>query len=333
MSIEHAAPVAHEAPSLGLADVMAAAKRLQNLVHRTPVLVNRTINQRAGGHEIFFKCEHLQKTGSFKFRGASHAIACLAPEELARGVVTHSSGNHAGALACAAQRAGIPAWVVMPRGSNPVKRNAVLAYGGQVVTCDNNEQARMEVAQRVQADTGANLVPPFDDPRIIAGQGTATLELIEEVPDLDVVIAPVGGGGLLAGTALAARGICDQIRVIAAEPAGANDAWQSFQQHRRIPLTSVATIADGLRTSLGLLNWPIIQRLVECVVTISEAEIIETTRMFWMLTKSIIEPSSAVAVAALFQSPLTELPRPSRIGVILSGGNVDFDHLPWTAKS
>lgn len=325
-------PVAPADP-VGIADVRMAAARLAKLLKPTPVLTSQSLNRLTGGHQVFFKCEHLQRTGSFKFRGASNAIAMLEPSQLEKGVVTHSSGNHAAALACAAQRAGIPAWVVMPRGSSPVKRNAVLAYGGQVISCENSEAARHEVARRVREDTGAHLIPPFDDPRIIAGQGTAALELLEEVPDLQVLVAPVGGGGLLAGTCIAAKGTHPAIRVIAAEPEGANDAWRSLQQGQRQPLTEVNTIADGLRTSLGHHNWPIIQQHVESVITVPDSGTIHAMRQFWILTKSMIEPSSAVAVAALLRSPLAGSGQSLRIGVILSGGNVDLDSLPWCGTS
>lgn len=312
------------------ADVAAAATRIEGLVHRTPVVTSARLNQFAGGHQLFLKCENLQRTGSFKFRGATHAIACLGPDERKRGVVTHSSGNHAQALACAARQAGLPAWVVMPVGSSAVKQAAVLGYGGRVISCANNESARVAVAAQVHQDTGANLIPPFDDVRIIAGQGTAALELLDQIPDLDLVIAPVGGGGLLAGTCLAVHGkSAGRVPVYAAEPAGAADAWESFQKGDRVPLREAKTIADGLRTSVGLLNWPIIREHVRAVVTVDDAEIVAAMRACWTNTKLIVEPSSAVPVAALLKPPFTELTRPQRIGVIISGGNVDLDSLPW----
>jgi threonine dehydratase len=321
--------VAHPA-TVTFADVVAAAGRIEGLVHRTPVVTSARLNQFAGGHQLFLKCENLQRTGSFKVRGATHAIACLDPADRARGVVTHSSGNHAQALACAARAAGLPAWVVMPAGSSAVKQAAVLGYGGRVISCANNERSRIAVAAQVEQDTGANLIPPFDDARIIAGQGTAALELLEQVPDLDLVIAPVGGGGLLAGTCLAVHGkSAGRVPIYAAEPAGAADAWQSFQQGERIPLREAKTIADGLRTSVGLLNWPIIREHVRAVVTVEDAEIVAAMRACWINTKLVIEPSSAVPLAALRKPPFTELPGPQRIGVIISGGNVDLDALPW----
>jgi threonine dehydratase len=319
-----------EATPVTLADIEAAARRIEALVHRTPVISSTRLNQFAGGHQLFLKCENLQRTGSFKFRGATNAVAGLDPAIRDRGVVTHSSGNHAQALACAAQQAGLPAWVVMPVGSSAVKQAAVLGYGGRVISCANNEPSRVAVATQVQQDTGANLIPPFDDARIIAGQGTAALELLEQVPDLDLVIAPVGGGGLLAGTCLAVQGkSAGRIPVYAAEPAGAADAWQSLRAHERVPLKEARTIADGLRTSLGLLNWPIIERHIREVVTVEDAETVAAMRACWTNTKLLIEPSSAVPIAALLKPPFTTMPRPQRIGVIISGGNVDLDQLPW----
>lgn len=313
----------------GLEEIRAAAGRIAGEVERTPVVRSGHLDQFASGHHVFLKCENLQRTGSFKFRGASHAIACIDEAARARGVVTHSSGNHAQALACAARRAGVPAWVVMPRGSNAVKRSAVLGYGGRVITCEPNEQSRMATAEQVRQDMGAELVPPFDDWRIIAGQGTAALELMEQVSGLDLVIAPVGGGGLLAGTAIAVGGLTNgAVPVWGAEPAGADDAWRSLQSGERVPLTRAETVADGLRTSLGLRNWSVIRDQVCGIVTVTEEEIVAAMRAVWTYTKLVIEPSSAVPVAALRKAPLRDKP-PKRVGVIISGGNVDLDALPW----
>ena len=314
--------------TISLENVRQAAGRIAGHAHRTPVITNRTINELVG-LQIFFKCENLQRTGSFKFRGACNAVAMMTAEELKRGVVTHSSGNHAGAIACAARQFGTTATVVMPVGSNAVKKAAVIHYGGNVVECENNEAARTATADRIVTETGANLIPPFDDARIIAGQGTAALEILDEVPDLDCIMAPVGGGGLLAGTCIAAKKLRADIRVFAAEPDGANDAWQSLQKQERIPLQTASTIADGLRTSLGHLNWPIIQSTVEDIVTVSDEEIVIAMRQFWMFTKLIIEPSSAVPLAALRKSPFKSMEPQTKVGIILSGGNVDLDRLPW----
>jgi len=316
------------ADTISIDQIYQAAVRIGGHAHRTPVVTNRTFNQ-LSGLQVFFKCENLQRTGSFKFRGACNAVAMLSAAQLTHGVVTHSSGNHAAAIACAARQFGARATVVMPAGSNAVKKAAVIRYGGKVVECENNEAARIATADKVVRETGANLIPPFDDARIIAGQGTAALELLDEVPDLDIVMAPVGGGGLIAGTCIAARAQKPGIRIFAAEPEGANDAWQSFQKQERVPLQSANTVADGLRTSLGLLNWPIIQAGVEDIVTVSDVEIVAAMRQFWMLTKLIIEPSSAVPVAALQKPPFDGMDQSTKIGIILSGGNVDPDHLPW----
>lgn len=313
--------------AVDFAAVLQAYERIRTHAHRTPVATCRKLDQ-ISGHELFFKCENLQKAGAFKFRGACNAIAQLDADQLARGVVTHSSGNHAGALALAAQMFGTKAYVVMPENSIAVKRAAVLEYGGEVIPCANTQADREATAARVQAETGATLIPPYDDPRIIAGQGTATLELLQEVPDLEIVIAPVGGGGLLAGTCLAAKGINPDIAVLASEPSLADDAYQSLQRGERVLLPTSKTIADGLRTNLGEWTWPIIREHVREIIRIDEAEIKGTTRLFWERTKLLIEPSSAVAVAAALYH-LSEEKSRRRIGVILSGGNVDFSSLAW----
>jgi threonine dehydratase len=278
---------------------------------------------------LYFKCENLQKAGAFKFRGACNALSMLSPEELAKGVVSHSSGNHAGALALAARLFGTRAFIVMPENSIPVKLAAVLEYGGTVISCAPNQADREATAARVQSETGATLIPPYDDPRIIAGQGTAALELLQEIPDLDIVISPVGGGGLLAGTCLAVKGIREDVEVFAAEPAQANDAYQSLQKGERLLLPTSTTIADGLRTNLGNWNWPIIQRDVSRIICIEEAEITATMRLFWERTKLLIEPSSAVTVAAALYhvDPIPD--RRLKLGIILSGGNVDFPSISW----
>jgi threonine dehydratase/serine racemase len=311
-----------------LEDVRAAARRIADRVHRTPVITGQALDARAG-RKLFFKCENLQKVGAFKFRGACHAISRLAPEAAARGVVTHSSGNHAQALALAAKLAGIAAHVVMPRTASPPKRRAVEDYGARVVLCEPTLEAREITAAEVLRETGGTLIPPYDHPDIIAGQGTAALELLEDVPDLDAVVAPVGGGGLLAGTAIAARGIDERIRVFAAEPAGADDAARSMAAGRLVPQTAPNTIADGLLTSLGEWTWPVIRDRVEAVVTVEDEAIVEAMRFFWERTKLIIEPSSAVAVAAVVGERFRGMEGMERVGVILSGGNVDLERLPW----
>jgi threonine dehydratase/serine racemase len=310
--------------------VHAAARRIAGVAHRTPIATCRTLDILAG-RALFFKCEHLQKVGAFKFRGAANAVAQLDAATAARGVVTHSSGNHAQALALAAKLRGIPAHIVMPENSSPVKRRAVEGYGADVVPCAANLAARESTAEEVLARTGGTLIPPYDHPDVIAGQGTAALELMEDVEDVDIVVAPVGGGGLLAGTALAARGLKPSVRVVAAEPTGADDAARSKVAGRLIPQTGPQTIADGLRTSLGELTWPVLRDLVECVITVGEEEIAAAMRLAWERAKLLIEPSAAVAVAAVLSDTFRAIPG-ARVGVILSGGNVDLDALPWRKR-
>jgi threonine dehydratase/serine racemase len=311
-----------------LADIQAAAERIARLAHRTPVMTCATLDLLAG-RSLFFKCEHLQKAGAFKFRGACNAVRKLLAEIAARGVVTHSSGNHAQALALAAKLRGIPAHVVMPRTASPVKRRAVEEYGGHVVECEPTLAARETTAAAVQAETGATMIPPYNHPDVIAGQGTAALELLEQVSALDAIIAPVGGGGLLAGTALAAAALAPSVRVFAAEPAGADDAARSKTTGQLIPQTGPRTIADGLLTSLGDLTWPVLRDRVERVLTVTDDEIIAAMRLAWERAKLLIEPSAAVALAAALSPAFRTLDGPRRVGIILSGGNVNLDALPW----
>ncbi|MDX2166339.1 MAG: pyridoxal-phosphate dependent enzyme [Deltaproteobacteria bacterium] len=306
--------------------IRAAAERLRGVVHRTPVATCATLD-RLAGRALFFKCEHLQKAGAFKFRGASNAVLSLADDVAARGVVTHSSGNHAAALALAAQQRGIAAHVVMPRSVSAPKRRAVEEYGGRVVSCEPTMAARQAAAAALQAETGATLIPPFDHPDVIAGQGTAALELLADVPDLDAIVAPIGGGGLISGTAIAAAAHDRRIAVVAAEPAGADDAARSKAAGEWIDQTDPHTIADGLLTSLGTLTWPIVRDQVAAVVTVSEAEIVAAMRLLWERAKLLVEPSAAVALAAVLSPAFPATQR--RVGIILSGGNVDLDHLPW----
>jgi threonine dehydratase len=314
--------------AVDLEAVRAAARRIEGLAHRTPVLTCATLD-RLAGRSLFFKCEHLQKAGAFKFRGACNAVRRLSDEVAARGVVTHSSGNHAQALALAAQLRGIPAHVVMPANASPVKRRAVEGYGGRVITCEPTLAAREETAAAVLAETGGTLIPPYNHPDVIAGQGTAALELLEQVPGLDALAAPVGGGGLVAGLCLAARAIDPSLRVIAAEPAGADDAARSKAAGTLIPQTAPRTVADGLLTSLGDLTWPVIRDRVERVVTVREEEIVAAMRLAWERAKLLIEPSAAVAVAAVLADEFRALEGARRVGVVLSGGNVNLDGLPW----
>jgi threonine dehydratase/serine racemase len=313
-----------------LADVRAAAGRLAGRAHRTPVATCAGLD-RLAGRRLFFKCEQLQKAGAFKFRGAWNAVARLGAAEAARGVVTHSSGNHAQALALAAHLRGVPAHVVMPRGAPRVKQAAVLGYGARVVECEPTSEARERTAEAVRAETGATLVPPYDHPDVIAGQGTVALELLEQVPELDAIVAPIGGGGLVAGLCVAAQGISPRLRIFAAEPLGADDAARSKAAGRRLPLASARTLADGLCTSLGELTWPLVRDRVERVVTVEEAGIVEAMRLLFERAKCVVEPSAAVALAGLLAPELRELPGLERVGVVLSGGNVDLERLPFAS--
>ena len=311
-----------------LYDIRQTAERIKPYAHRTPVATCTALNNRTGA-QVFLKCENLQRVGAFKFRGACNAVFSLSNEEAKAGVATHSSGNHAQALALAAGLRGIPAFIVMPDNAPAVKKAAVAGYGGQITFCKPTLAAREVTLATIAGQTGAALIHPYDDYRVISGQGTAALELLEEIPDLDLVITPVGGGGLLSGTAIAATGLSPKIRVIAAEPELADDAYRSLQAGRIIPSENPQTIADGLLTSLGDLTFPIIQKQVEQIVTVSEAAIIEAMRFAWERTKLIIEPSAAVPIGMLMESKINF--EGLRIGIILSGGNVDLDHLPWQA--
>lgn len=309
-----------------LADIQQAAKRIQPYIHHTPVLTNESLNQRIGA-QVYLKCENMQKVGAFKFRGASNAVFSLSDEEAAHGVCTHSSGNHAQALALAARMRGIPAYIVMPENAPLVKKNAVAGYGGQITFCEPTLQARESTLERIRLDTGANVIHPYNDLRVITGQGTAALELLEEIPDLEVILAPVGGGGLLSGTAIAATEINRGIRVIAGEPEMADDAYRSMRAGEIIPSTHPKTIADGLLTSLGTLTFPIIQERVEQIITVSEQAIVESMKFIWERVKIVIEPSAAVPVAVLWEDKINL--QGLKVGVILSGGNVDLEKLPW----
>ena len=309
-----------------LNDILKAAERIRPHAHRTPVITNSSLNQQVDA-QVFLKCENLQKVGAFKFRGACNAVYSLSEKEAALGVCTHSSGNHAAALALAARMRGIPAYIVMPNNAPSVKKNAVVGYGGLITFCEPTLQARERTLEQIRHDTGATVVHPYNDERVIAGQGTAALELLQDVPDLDVIIAPVGGGGLLSGTSIAATEIKKGIRVIAGEPEMADDAFRSMTAGAIIPSDNPKTIADGLLTSLGSLTFPIIQQRVEQIVTVSETGIIDSMKYVWERAKIIIEPSSAVAVGVLWEQKidLSGL----KIGVIISGGNVDLQKLPW----
>jgi len=310
------------------ADIRAAAARIKPYAHRTPVLTCHSLDRMADAR-LFFMCENLQKSGAFKFRGACNAVFSLTDDEARRGVATHSSGNHGAAVALAAQLRGIVARVVMPRNASAAKQAAVAEYGGTIVFCDATQAAREATLARVVEETGAMFIPPYNDARVIAGQGTAALELLEDLPDLDLVLAPVGGGGLLSGTALATATLVPPARVVGVEPAAADDAMRSLHTGIIQPSVNPQTIADGLRTSLGDLTFAIIQQYVERIVTVSEDAIVHAMRTVWERMKIVIEPSSAVPVAALLEKQLDVTGQ--RVGIILSGGNVDLSHLPWAS--
>jgi threonine dehydratase len=311
---------------LDLAAIRAAHERIRPHIHRTPVLTSERLDA-ANGASLFFKCENFQKVGAFKARGATNAVFALDDETARRGVATHSSGNHAAALSRAAKLRGIAAHIVMPSNSPKVKVRAVEGYGGRILFCEPNQRAREEACARVIAETGATLIHPFENEDVMAGQGTIAVELLKDVPELDLVLCPVGGGGVLCGTAVAAKSLRPEIRVIAAEPAGADDAAQSFHQHKLVYQEQKNTIADGLRTNLGAPNFALIQRYVDDVVTVSEEGIIAAMRAIWETMKIIVEPSAAVSYAAVLEGKFDF--RGKRVGIILTGGNVDLDALPW----
>ena len=309
-----------------LEDIQTAARRIAPYAHRTPVLHSSALNKILGA-DLSFKCENFQRVGAFKFRGACNAVVSLSADELKRGVVTHSSGNHAAALALSAKLAGTTAHIVMPSNAPAVKKAAVEGYGAKITFCEPTLEARESTLARVMEDEGRVLIHPYNDARIIAGQGTASLELLEEVSDLDVVMTPVGGGGLLSGTSIAVSESSPSTKVIGGEPLNADDAYRSMETGEIQPSVKPNTIADGLLTSLGELTFAIIHERCSGIVTVSENAIAEAMRLVWERMKVIIEPSAAVPVAALLEKR-GEIPG-ERIGVIFSGGNVDLERLPW----
>lgn len=309
-----------------LADIKAAHARIQPFIHRTPILSSTAINEIAGC-EIFFKCENFQKVGAFKARGAANAVVKLAEEQKTKGVATHSSGNHAAALARAASVAGIPSYIVMPSNAPEIKKKAVKGYGGEIIECEPNLKARETTLEAVVAKTGATFIPPYDFMDVIEGQATCALELIEDQANLDIIMAPVGGGGLLGGTALTTHYLSPNTEVIAGEPAGADDAFQSFQAGKIIPQSRPNTIADGLLTSLGVLNFELIQNYVSDILLATDPQIIEAMRLIYERMKIVIEPSCAVPLAALLANQ--DRFAGKKVGIILSGGNVDLGKLPF----
>ena len=307
-------------------DIKAAHDRIRPYIHHTPVLSSKSINEIVGA-ELFFKCENLQKVGAFKFRGACNSVFSLSDEEAKNGVCTHSSGNHAAALALAARMRGIPAYIVMPENAPEIKKIAVAGYGAQITFCTPTLEARESTLKKVATETGATEIHPYNYFNVICGQGTAAKELIEEIGTLNVVMAPVGGGGLLSGTAISTKAMLSGAKVIAAEPAGADDAFRSFYSKTLQPSVAPRTIADGLLTSLGSITFPIILKEVDQIATVSEESIVAAMRMIWERMKIIIEPSSAVPLAAILENKVDV--KGKKVGIILSGGNIDLGRLPF----
>lgn len=307
-------------------DVLEAETRIRPHIHRTPVLTSSYLNGLTGA-ELFFKCENFQKAGAFKVRGASNAVFGLRDDQLARGVATHSSGNHALSLSYAAGRRGIPCTVVMPRTAPQAKKDAVRGYGGVIVECEPSTSSREAVFAEVQARTGADFVHPYNDPRVIAGQATCSRELLDQVEGLDAVVAPIGGGGMISGTCLTLSNIAPGVDIFAAEPKNADDAARSLKAGHIVADDAPDTVADGLKVPLKDLTWHFVSRHVTDIQTTTEDEIVEAMKLIWKRMKIVIEPSCAVTLAAILKNP--EVYRGRRVGVILTGGNVDLDRLPW----
>lgn len=307
-------------------DVLAAHERIRPHIHRTPVLTSSYFNEVTGA-ELFFKCENFQKAGAFKVRGACNAVFGLSDAMAAKGVATHSSGNHALSLSYAAGRRGIPCHVVMPRTAPEAKKAAVRGYGGQITECEPSTSSREAVFAEVQARTGAEFVHPYNDPRVIAGQGTCSRELMEQVEGLDAVVAPIGGGGMISGTCLTLSAIAPQVEIYAAEPQNADDACRSFKAGHIIADDAPETVADGLKVPLKELTWHFVSNHVTDILTASEEEIVEAMKLTWKRMKIVMEPSCAVPLATILKNP--EVFRGRRVGVIVTGGNVDLDKLPW----
>jgi len=309
-----------------LNDMLTARERVAPYIHRTPVLTSTYINGLTGA-ELFFKCENFQKAGAFKVRGASNAVFGLPDDKLANGVATHSSGNHALSLSYAAGRRGIPCHVVMPRTAPQAKKDAVRGYGGIITECEPSTSSREEVFARIAAETGADFVHPYNDPRVIAGQGTCSAELIEQVEGLQAVVAPIGGGGMISGTCLTLSNLAPEVKIYAAEPEQADDAARSFRAGHIIADDAPVTVADGLKVPLKELTWHFVSRHVSDILTVSEQEIIDAMKLIWKRMKIVMEPSSAVPLASILKNK--DIFAGKRVGVIITGGNVDLDALPW----
>lgn len=309
------------------ADVLAAHERIRPYVHRTPILTSSYLDGLTGA-ELYFKCENFQKAGAFKVRGASNAVFGLSESKAAMGVATHSSGNHALSLAYAAGRRGIPCTVVMPRTAPQVKKDAVMGYGGRIVECEPSTSSREATFAEVVKETGAEFVHPYDDERVIAGQGTCSKEMIEDLGSLDAIVAPIGGGGMVSGTCLTCSTIAPQTRIYAAEPEAADDAYQSIRKGEIVAYDAPVTVADGLKVPLKERTWHFVSRHVTDVLLASEDEIVDAMKLIWKRMKIVMEPSSAVPLATILKNP--DVFAGKRVGVIITGGNVDLDALPWT---
>ncbi|SEJ76764.1 threonine dehydratase [Pseudooceanicola nitratireducens] len=308
-------------------DMLAAHARIAPYIHRTPVLTSSFLNDLTGA-QIFFKCENFQKAGAFKVRGASNAVFGLSDAEAARGVCTHSSGNHALSLSYAAGRRGIPCNVVMPRTAPQAKKDAVRGYGGIITECEPSTSSREAVFADVQAETGGDFVHPYNDPRVIAGQGTCAREFMEQADGLDMVLAPIGGGGMISGTCLTLSTLAPEVQIIAAEPEQADDAYRSFKAGHIIADDAPETVADGLKVPLKDLTWHFVSNHVSDILTASEDEIVDTMKLIWKRLKIVMEPSSAVPLATVLKN--RDRFAGKRVGIIITGGNVDLDRLPWT---
>ncbi|MFC2138938.1 pyridoxal-phosphate dependent enzyme [Bacteroidota bacterium] len=307
-------------------EIQVAHNRIKPFIHQTPVVTSESLNNITGCN-LYFKCENFQKVGAFKYRGATNALQTLPISKIQNGVATHSSGNHAQALSLAAKVRGIKAYIVMPKNSKKVKVNAVKGYGGDIIFCEPTLQSREETLEKVVNETGATFIHPYHNFNVICGQGTAAIEFINEVNNLDIIIAPVGGGGLLSGTAITVKNLKPKINVIAAEPKNADDAYRSFYSKKLVPSLNPTTIADGLLTSLGELNFNIILKYVDDIITIKEESIIKAMKLIWERMKIIVEPSSAVTLAVVLEN-LNRF-KSQNVGLILSGGNVDLENLPF----
>lgn len=315
-----------DTPNLTIDDVKQAHERIRPYIHRTPVLTSTYLNELTGAR-LYFKCENFQKAGAFKVRGACNAVFGLSDEDAKKGVCTHSSGNHALSLSYAAGQRGIPCNVVMPRTAPDAKKAAVRGYGGKITECEPSTSSREEVFAKVQAETGGEFVHPYNDPRVITGQGTCSLELMQEVDDLDAVVAPIGGGGMISGTCLTLSNIAPNVEIYAAEPEQADDACRSFKAGHIIADDAPVTVADGLKVPLKENTWHFVSNFVTDILTASEDEIIEAMKLTWERMKIVMEPSSAVSLAVILKNP--EVFAGKKIGVIITGGNVDLDKLPW----